>query len=151
MSEIHMTRADTWFVTVTLNGQALGEGINAAWDVKEGGDVDSAELTYKPGGMADPISLGGSRNVNNVTLRRGYRLARDHAHSQRLINQAGRGKIVITQQPLDRDGVAYGVPITYKGILKRVKFPDHDSNSNDAALVEIEVTISGMPTGMSVG
>jgi hypothetical protein len=143
-AEILATRADTWRVTVGVNGIHTG-----VWDVKEGGDVDSNELTYKPGGMVDPISLGGSRTVNNVTLRRNYRLGRDHSVSQRWLNWAGKGKVVVTQQPLDEDGNSWGSPIVYQGTLKRVKLPDHDSQSSDAAMIEIEVTVSGIPTGMT--
>jgi hypothetical protein len=143
-AEVLATRADTWLITVGVNGIHTG-----IWDVKEGGDVDSNELTYKPGGMVDPISLGGSRNVNNVTLRRNYRLGRDHSQSQRWLNWVGKGSVVITQQPLDQDGNAWGKPIVYNGTLKRVKLPDHDSSSSDAAMIEIEVTVSGIPTGMA--
>jgi hypothetical protein len=138
------TRADTWRITVGVNGVHTG-----VWDVKEGGDVDSNELTYKPGGMVDPISLGGTRNVNNVTLRRNYRLGRDHAVSQRWINWVGKGKVTINQQPLDEDGNSWGKPITYKGTLKRCKLPDVDSQSSDAAMIEIEITVAGIPTGQS--
>jgi hypothetical protein len=138
------TRADTWRITVGVNGVHTG-----VWDVKEGGAVDSNEVTYKPGGMADPISLGGTRNVENVTLRRNYRLGRDHQVSQRWINWVGKGSVVITQQPLDHDGNAWGQPIVYNGTLKRVLFPNHDSQSSDAALIEIEVTVNGIPVGQS--
>lgn len=144
MSEILATRADTYRITVGVNGIHTG-----VWDVQEGGDIDSNELTYKPGGMADPISLGGTKNVNNLTLRRNYRLGRDHAVSQRWINWVGKGKVRITKQPLDIDGNAWGKPIVYNGVLKRVQFPNHDSNSSDAGLLEIEVTVEGFPTGMA--
>lgn len=138
------TRADTWDVRVTIGDRNLG-----TWDQQEGGDVDSEEFTYKPGGMADPESLGGSKTVENVTLRRLYRLNRDHIISDWLIRQAGRADVVITKQPLDTDGNAWGSPLVYRGTLKRVGFPDHDSGSSDAALVEIEVTTDGLPTGMA--
>lgn len=142
--QIMGTRADTWRITVGVNGIHTG-----VWDVKEGGDVDSNETTYKPGGLADPLSLGGTRNVANLTLRRNYRLDRDHPTSQRWINWVGKGKVVVTQQPLDVDGNAYGRPLVWNGTLKRCKLPDHDSNSSDAALIEIEVTVSGVPTGQA--
>jgi hypothetical protein len=138
------TRADTWRVTLSLNGINFG-----VFDVKEGGDVDSDETTYKPGGMEDPVGLGGSRTVENVTLRRLYRLGRDHEQSQRLIDFTGKARAVITVQPLDIDGNTWGRPIVYRGVLRRVSFPDHDSNSGDAALLELEITIDGLPTGQA--
>ncbi len=138
------TRSDTYNTTVKIAGVNLG-----TWDVMSGGQIDSAELKYKPGAMGPEVSLGGSKTTENVTLRRLYDLPRDHAKSQWYINQVGKAAVVITKQPLDVDGNTWGDPLVYKGILKRVKFPDHDSQSNEAGLIEIEVTISGDPAGMS--
>lgn len=142
------TRQDTWHITVAIPGITFGPGLGETWDQQEGGDVDSDELTYKPGGMADPVSLGGSRNVQNLTLRRIYLLGRDHRNSQKLIDAAGKALVTVTKQPLDHDGNVFGQPIVYRGKLKRVAFPTHDSRGNDAALLEIEVTVDGIPTGM---
>lgn len=138
------TRTDTYDITVAINGVRFG-----TFDKMEGGDVDSDEYTYKPGGMGEPISLGGTRNVENVTVRRLYRLGRDHVQSAFLIDLVGKAEVVVTKQPLDVDGNRYGTPIVYSGTLKRVGFPDHDSESTDPGLFELEVTIDGMPTGMT--
>lgn len=144
MAEIKGTRADTYSVSVSVEGINFG-----IWDQMEGGDVDSEEFTYPPGAMQDPISLGGRRTVENVTLRRNYRLVRDHANSQRWIGWVGRADVVVTKQPMDVDRNVFGKPLVYRGTLKRVSFPDHNSSSNDAGLIEIEVTVDGYPTGMS--
>jgi hypothetical protein len=137
------TRSDTYEVSVSIAGINFG-----VWDQLEGGDVDSEELTYRPGGMKDPVSLGGSRTVENFTIRRLYRLGRDHIESDRLIQWVGKAQVVAVKQPLDIDANAWGKPITYRGILKRVSFPDHNSESNDAGLLELECTTDGIPTGM---
>lgn len=137
------TRADTWAVSLFIEGIDFG-----LFDVKEGGDVDSEETKYKPGGMRPPVTLGGSRTTENVTIRRNYRLGRDHIESDRLFNWAGNANCEVHQQPLDHDGNAWGKPIIYRGKLKRFSPPDHDSNSNDAAMLEIEISIDGYPTGM---
>lgn len=134
-------RDDTWEWSVYLDGVTIG-----VWDTKDGGEVDSDDNLFKPGGMADQYSLGGSVNVSNLTFSRNYRKGRDHPESQRLINRAGKGKIRAVGVPLDHDGVKFGKPFTYNGTLKRVAFPKHDSNSNAAAMVEIEVTVAGKPT-----
>lgn len=138
------TRSDTYNVTLSIDGVNYG-----TFDKMEGGDVDSEEYTYKPGGMAAPVSLGGSRSVENVTLRRLYRLARDHSITQRLFDKVGKGECVVTKQPLDVDGNVWGSPIVTRGTLKRVSTPDHDSESTDPGLLEIEITVDGIPTGMS--
>ena len=63
-----------------------------------------------------------------------------------LASRAGKGSVVITKQPLDIDGNPWGDPITYKGKLKAVTPPEHDSTSNTEALLELEVTLAGTIT-----
>jgi hypothetical protein len=137
------SRADTYDVEVSVNN------INFhTFDKMEGGEIDSAETKYAPGNMGEEESLGGKRTVTNVIVRRLYKLHRDHIESQRYINWAGKAPMVVTKIPLDIDGVPFGTPIVYRGTLKRVKFPDHDSESNDAGLLELEMTVDGLPSGM---
>ena len=142
---IEPTRADTWAINVELeyDGNLHDLGV---WDKMTGGEVDSAEAKYYPGGLAAAISLGGRKEVGNVTVSRLYRLVRDHQNlAARFINGAGRADVKIKRQPLDIDGNSFGSPIVYYGTLKRVTFPEVDSESSDAALVELEVTVAGQP------
>lgn len=134
------TRQDTWAIRVYLNGQDFG-----IWDKKTGGEVDSESNLYYPGNMLDPVDLGGRVTTGNVTLQRLYDRDDDHPKINTLINQAGRGGIKIGIRPKDIDGNGYGAVVTYLGRLKRVSMPDIDSESQTAALVEIEITISGVP------
>jgi len=136
------TRSDTWQVRVQLDGGDIME----VWDKKTGGEVDSEETKYYPGGMLDPISLGGRKTVGNLVLQRLYDLKQDHDRISYLIAGAGKRGIGIGIQPMDIDGVLYGKTIHYDGILKRVTFPEVDSEASTAALLEIEVTINGLPT-----
>lgn len=138
------TRADTWEWSLFIDGKNWG-----VFDAKEGGEVDSDVQVYKPGGMADPDVIGGTRSTSNVIFRRNYRLGRDHARSQALIDGAGSVVLRAVGQPLDHNKNPWGDPFTYHGIMKRVKFPDHDSQATDPAMLEIEATIAGFPTGMS--
>lgn len=138
------TRSDTYDVEVSINGIGFG-----TFDKMEGGEIDSKEVKYAPGNMGEEESLGGKRTVSNVVVRRLYKLGRDHIESQRLINWAGKAPMVVVKQPLDINGVAFGQPIVYRGGMKRVKFPDHDSETNDAGLLEIEMTVDGIPSGMA--
>jgi hypothetical protein len=138
-------RADTWAYTVEIDG--IDQGI---FDQKEGGDVDSDDSTYKPGAMGDRYSLGGPVTTGNITMRRNYRLHRDHPNSQALINAAGRAAAKIIGQPIDpTTELRFGKPLVWTGKLKRVGFPTHDSQSSDAAMLELEFTIDGKPSGMS--
>jgi hypothetical protein len=95
--------------------------------------------------MAPPVSLGGRKNTGNITISRLYRLARDHDHAQDFINWAGRATVTAAKQPLDIEGNVYGSPIVYHGTLKRVSFPDVDSEASGAGLIELEITPEGYP------
>lgn len=133
-------RQDTFAVTVHVNGKSFGY-----WDKKTGGDVDSDEVKYYPGAMADPLSLGGRVDPQNLTLSRLYG-TEDHDSIQILFNLAGKGKAIVTQRPLDLDGNPYGKTITWNGKLKRVSSPDVDSTGTDASMIEIEVSVSNPPS-----
>lgn len=133
-----MSRQDQYAVSVSIDGTDTG-----IWDKLSGGEIDSEETKYKPGGMATAVSLGGSVEVGNVTVSRLYVLPRDHAVIKTWINRVGKATVVVTKQSLDVDGNSFGSPLVYQGTLKTVTPPEVDSESNDAALVELEVTCSG--------
>jgi hypothetical protein len=130
-----VSREDEYQVTATLDGSPLG-----VFDKLSGGALDSTETKYKPGGMAPQISLGGSQEASNVVIQRLYVLTRDRPLVATLLRRAGKGAMVVVKQSLDENGVAFGDPITYKGTLKMVTLPDHDSESNNAALMQLEVS-----------
>lgn len=134
-----MSRLDQYSVSVSVNGLNLG-----VFDKMTGGNIDSEELKYKPGGMAPHVSLGGSVNVSNVMVSRLYDLARDHTRIPLLKGLVGKGSVTVRKQPLDINGAAYGKPIVYTGILKALNPPEPDSESNAAALLELEVSTVGL-------
>jgi hypothetical protein len=131
-------RQDQNAVMFTCDGIDLG-----VWDKLSGGEIDSEETKYRPGGMGAPITLGGSIDVGTLTLSRLYMLGRDHDRIHWLIGRAGRGVCTVSRQPLDSDGNAYGRPIVYTGTLKSVNPGEIDSESSDALLLECEVTPAG--------
>lgn len=135
------TRQDTFRVTLTVDGSNRG-----VWDKKSGGDVDSNELKYSPGGMAQQVSMGGMVTPANITLQRDYDRVRDHDTITFLLSRVGKSPATVHQQPLDFDGNPYGKTVHWKGILKRVLIPDVDSEGNAAAMLEVEISIAGRPT-----
>jgi hypothetical protein len=137
------TRQDTWVIRVHLDGVPFG-----VWDKKDGGEVDSDDIKYYPGGMVPPIMLGGKVTTGNVTLQRLYDRIDDHGKINTLIQGAGRANITVSQRPMDPDGNEIGRSIVYTGKLKRVTPPATDSESTTAALYEIEATINGSPSAV---
>lgn len=135
------TRQDTWAIIVKWRGNSIGY-----FDKKSGGAVDSEDFKYYPGDMAEPISLGGRQTTDNVTLQRIYDGAADHAIIGEMMASVGRASVTVTQRPKDADGNSYGKRITWNGKLKRVLPPETDSESSSAAMLEIEVAPTGIPT-----
>jgi hypothetical protein len=130
------TREDTTLVTLRVDDVDFG-----VWDKKTGGNADSEETKYWPGGMAKEVSLGGRQTHENITLSREFDWGRDLPSLGYLLDRRGKAAVTIGQQFLDIDGNARGNPLTGTGTLKSVQAPDHDSSGNDAAMIEIECTI----------
>jgi hypothetical protein len=133
-----MSRQDQYSVTVTIGGIDFG-----TWDTLSGGEIDSEENTYRPGGMAEAISLGGAVTVGAVTVSRLYDLAIDHANVKKYSAAVGSAKAVVKKTALGVDKKPVGDPLIYTGTLKSVSFPEHDSTSSDPGMIELEITPSG--------
>jgi hypothetical protein len=133
------SREDQYAVTVQVDAVSLG-----TFDKLSGGELDSEETKYRPGGMGAEVSLGGPKTVTNITVSRIYSLDADHSTNLSTLKASvGKGVATVTKQPLDADGNTYGSPIVYTGVLKNVKLPDHDSGSNDPGMLELEISTNG--------
>ena len=131
-------RQDQFSVTVSVANKPLG-----TFSKMTGGEADSDETKFKPGGMAAHVSLGGSVEIGNVTVTRLEDAAELVTNTKWLIGQVGKGKCTVTKQPLDADGHAFGDPLVYTGTLKTVKPTEHDASSSDAGELELEISVSG--------
>jgi hypothetical protein len=139
---ISPTRQDTFIVHMKCAGVRTG-----VWDKKTGGDADSDELKYFPGGMVPAISLGGKKQPANIVLQRNYDKVQDHDNIGWLLDHVGRGLCHIHQRPLGLDGNPYGKnSVIWVGTLKRVTVPDVDSEGNAAAMLEVEITVAANPS-----
>jgi hypothetical protein len=132
-----MSRQDQRRVSVVIDAVPTG-----VWDQKSGGLADSEETKFKPGGMAQEIALGGSQTMENLTVARLFDLSRDLGVVKSWAARRGKANVVAVEQFLDPDGNAFGAPITYQGKLKSVQIPEHDSESSDPAMVELEITLT---------
>jgi hypothetical protein len=125
-------------VSVRINGVDTG-----VWDKRSGAEVDSAEKKYNPGGKAKPISLGGKQEIGALNCSRLFELSRDLPKIKGWMALAGRATpIVIIELFLDENDAVVDTGLTYKGTLKKVMQPDHDSESDEEAMVELEATIT---------
>jgi hypothetical protein len=131
-------RKDQHRITVVVDGFNTG-----VWDVMTGGEADTDELTYKPGGMAPPISLGGIVTLGQLVISRIYKLERDHGRARWLMDRVGTADVVVNKIVLQPDKTTFGKPIVWRGKLKRCTLPEVDSQSTDAAIIELEVTPQG--------
>jgi hypothetical protein len=131
-------REDTWLVVLTVGQTNLG-----VWDTFEGGETDSEEAKYRPGGMNAEISLGGRQTIGNVTLTRYY----DEwlsSLSKWLRANCGMVRATIGKVPLNAFKQPVGVAEWYGGTLKRFTPPPHDSMGTDVAKAEVEFTIDSI-------
>lgn len=136
-------RVDQWSISVAVDGSP----IPGVWDKMTGGEMDSEETKYKPGGMQALVSLGGSQTPGNVVVSRVYQFSRDNDLCKALMNKAGRVNATVTKSPMDRDGHVYqnaAAALVYTGVLKRVTPPEPDSVGTGEARVEIEISTGGL-------
>jgi hypothetical protein len=124
-------------VTATVDGINLG-----VFDTFTGGNV-SAEVSKRRAGGAKSrrATLGGPRDVDDVTIAREFVHQRDHALAAQLEQRTGSAEAVVTRQPLDANQAPYGRPKTYAGILQNVAYPDADSDSADTAMLELTFVV----------
>lgn len=135
-----MSRSDQRSVSITIDGEPTG-----IWDALSGGEVDSEETKYREGGGGNEVTLGGRQTTENLVAARLFKLDRDLPKIKGWMARAGKAPVVVTEQFLDRDNAPATTGLTYKGILKRVARAEHDSESNEAARYEIEVSTAGVP------
>lgn len=120
-------------VTVTVNGESLG-----IWTTKTGGQTAADGQKTRVGGMSDEVALGGPATTENVVVSRLYdTYMQAKVHGLRAL--VGLGSMSVTTTPLGNDKQPSGPSDTYTGILNRVTPPDADDNSNNVAMIELEL------------
>jgi hypothetical protein len=138
-------RKDMYSCTVSVDWPGIGPAIGIV-DQATGGEIDSNELKYLPGGMKPQISLGGSVTTNNLTVQVMYESSRFVSIIDQLVAAVGKAGVTVTKQPLDQDGIAFGRSFVYQGTLKQLMPPEHDSTSSDVALLGMEISVSSVGT-----
>lgn len=127
-------------VDVRIAGEDYG-----TWDSMVGGAVDSTARIFKPGGRKKAKNLGGTQEVSELTLGTLYEEF-EHTRLVPLMNMAGKAEVKCVKTFITPDGATIGDPISYVGTLKTVTPPDHDSESDDAGMLTIVVTVAEVPS-----
>lgn len=136
-----MGRQNQFAVTLTVGTSDLG-----VWAALEGGGVSGDPTMWYPGAMRPPVSLGADVETGAVTLRK---LEDDLTDDQLalLLEVAGSDtECVASRQRLDGRNAATRRPIVYRGTLSAWNPSDVDASSNDPALIEIVLAVTGKPT-----
>lgn len=113
------------------------------WQSKSGGNMTSTSTKIKPGGMSPQVSIGGTKDIQNITLRRPYQLGFDDQYLDEYYAAAGRAPASVTVVSVDDDGNPNGVARTFRGVFIRVNPPEWDATSDEAAMIEIELDLEG--------
>lgn len=130
-------RTDQFVTFVSVDGTPLPY----SWDTTAGGDVDSNEIKYRPGGMHTERAIGGPRIVSNLTVTKMMELPTDWATMLRLMPRVGKAKVVVTRVPLDPDANPVGAPpLIYTGVLKTVIPPEHAAEGNAIGMWQLVIS-----------
>jgi hypothetical protein len=133
------SREQLFLVHLEIDGTDLG-----IWDTWAGGDKDTNSTKYRSGGQPTEESLGGGTVYTDLTIGRNYRLSRDNPIIGFLLDKCGIGGCNVQKQPLDQAYQPYGNPIIGNGRLKTVTDPKVDSNSNNAAILQIVIELDNL-------
>lgn len=132
-------REDLYDVEATFVGTD-GQKAKFIFDKMTGGDVKAQSKKYRPAnGTEDELNLGGAQTVSNIMLTRLYETDID-GWVLWLLSQVGKGTMYVAKQPLDLNGTAFGTALRYKGLIEGVTPPPTDSESENPAVIEIEMS-----------
>lgn len=129
------TKSQT-LITASIDGNPIG-----TWDTRAGGETSASVQKYRPGGGGE-LTSAARPTTGDVTLTRRYDLARDAALATSLRTKVGRAKIRISEQPLDDDGVKWGKPTIWNGVLSSVATDDTESNADDPRIFTLVAVIT---------
>lgn len=118
-------------------GRDFGEFDNFA-----GGELDAEESKYTPFDGVERVYLAFSK-VGNVNVGRMYEEDRDGAIS-RDAKSLHLTAVECTVLERDKDGIYQQNRDPYVGLLKKIEFPEGDSNSNDVEMLKFEISVGAV-------
>lgn len=137
-------REDLYNVTLTV--EAENKKVVIPIDKMTGGAVQGKSTKHRPSnGLENEMGLGGPKSVSNATLTtlQSQEIEENLAF---LLGFAGRANIILSKQPIDENGKAFGKVLTYEGKLLDVTPSPTDSESEKTANIEFTVSLKSAPT-----
>lgn len=126
-----------FLITVHIDGV----GDCGVFDKRTGGDATAPTAKHRPGGMGPEKAYRTLPTYSDLTVSRVLERDRDYELVRRLRNLSGNAQMVVTEQPLDDDGNAWGSPQTWQGRLTNVKPGQVDSTSQNPRMFEIDCSV----------
>jgi hypothetical protein len=121
------------------------DGIEGYWAQRTGGEISADTNKVFDGGSLRPDVLSGPAQVDDIVVTRPYDPARDQVLLNQLKSRVGTWRTTVSQTPTETDLTVSKVPgdVYPDALLIKVKPPESDSGSSDAA--ELELTFA-VPT-----
>lgn len=136
-----MSTASQNLITVSVAGEQLG-----VFATRSGGETTAEVSKSRPGGMQPEEVYPAEPTTGDVTVSRTMKRDRptgsDYDLARRLRPKAGKVDMVISEQPLDANGLAWGKPTVWTGLLTGVNGGDADANSNEVRMLELTGTMT---------
>lgn len=122
------------------------DGIDGYWAAFSGGEISSDTNKVRDGGVLKPDVLAGPPETDDLTLTRPYDAARDQPMINELKKRVGVWRTTISKTPTAPDLTVLNVPadVYSDALLIKVKPPESDANSGDAAEVELTFAVGGV-------
>lgn len=134
-----MLRENLYHVRVKIEGTD-GKTWSHVFDKFDGGDTTAKDTKYRPAnGLKTQRSLGAASEVSDVKVTCLYD-ENVNAKEHWLQSQVGAATAHVHKQPLDGNGAPFGTPSVYSGTLDGITPPKTDSESDAAALFELDVS-----------
>jgi hypothetical protein len=119
------------------------QGIDGLFMTKAGGNSTSDVARAYDGGSSVPDLIAAPKQVENVTVSRGFDPVRDADLLQGLRPLIGSFETTLSVTPTDRDYVAAASPIVYSpALLVGLTEPEVAADSGDLATFELEFAVA---------
>lgn len=114
------------------------QGIEGYFMTKTGGNISSEVTKAYDGGSAIPDLIAAPKEVENITVSRGFDAVRDGQLLRVLRGKVGVFETTVTVTPTDRDYATIDQPVVYSpALLVGLNEPEVAADSGDLATFEL--------------